>query len=114
MKTEIRINLNDKIKVKLTDFGKQIFYHRYDDINARCMKTAIKPSYPRQDKDGYTTFQLWDFIQLYGRYIGLGQIDVIDPIDMVYEAQIEAVYKKIDGAWVKQSDLSDVFKEEDE
>lgn len=86
---EFRINLNDRIKVKLTDFGKQLFYHRYDGINARCMGTAIEPSYPVVDEDGYTIFQLWDFIQLYGQYIRLGQIDVINPLDIVCAVEIE-------------------------
>ena len=29
----IRINLNEPIKVKLTDLGKKIYYHQYDEIN---------------------------------------------------------------------------------
>jgi hypothetical protein len=27
---------------------------------------------PRIDKDGFSTFQLWDFINLYGKYFVLG------------------------------------------
>jgi hypothetical protein len=29
----IRINLNEPIKVRLTDWGKEIYYHQYDRTN---------------------------------------------------------------------------------
>ena len=30
----MRLNLNDNIKVKLTEHGKDIYYHQYDMTNA--------------------------------------------------------------------------------
>lgn len=82
MTTElIRVNLNDKIMVKLTDLGKEIYYHQFDDaINAGA---KIKPHFPKEDANGYTQFQLWDFIHLYGQHIGMARPNVIEPIDIV-------------------------------
>ena len=30
---DIRINLNEAVKVKLTDLGKDIYYHQFDELN---------------------------------------------------------------------------------
>ena len=38
----VRINLNEWVKVKLTDHGKEIYYHRYDEVNKR-LQRPIKP-----------------------------------------------------------------------
>ena len=75
----IRINLNEWIKVKLTDWGKEIYYHQYDKINHIAGKEICKPKFPKEDENGYTKFQLWDFMELYGEYIGLALPNVIEP-----------------------------------
>lgn len=73
-----KLNLNDIIKVKLTPLGVHIFYHRYDELNNRIVKNGgqpLEPRMPRIDKDGFTEFQLWDFISLYGSYFRIGTLD---------------------------------------
>ena len=82
---KIAINLNDRIKVKLTDLGKDIYYHRFDCLNEHFGREICKPSYPKEDEDGYTSFQLWHFIELYGGYIGMTKPNVIEPLDIVLE-----------------------------
>ena len=81
---EIKININDFIKVKLTDLGKDIFYHKFDEVNAQYGREILRPRYPKEDENGYTEFQLWDFMQLYGSHIGVSYPNVIDPIDIIY------------------------------
>lgn len=85
-KTANKININEHIKVKLTDYGKEIFYHQYDNLNKAFGKEIIKPSYPTVDSDGYTSFQLWCFMNLYGRYIDIGVQNVIEPLEIVFES----------------------------
>ena len=85
IKEPIRINLNEFIKVKLTDLGKDIYYHRYDVINKFAEREVIKPKYPKEDENGYTKFQLWDFIALYGLYIDAAMPNVIQPLEIIYE-----------------------------
>ena len=38
---------------------------------------------PRIDKDGYTDFALYAFMELYGNHIGVGKRNVIDPINII-------------------------------
>ena len=83
----IRINLNEYIEVKLTDHGKDIFYHQFDELNERAGREVIKPEYPKENKYGYTSFQLWQFIELYGPYIGMCKKEVIEPLELLYEEE---------------------------
>lgn len=78
-----RINLNERIKVRLTDLGKDIYYHQFDNLNERAGRCVLKPVYPKTDEDGYTEFQLWVFIELYGRHIGMAKPNVIYPNEIV-------------------------------
>ena len=81
----MRLNLNDNIKVKLTEHGKDIYYHQYDRTNAFLGRELCKPSYPKVDEDGYTTFQLWCFMELYGIHMGMTLPNVIEPLDIVFD-----------------------------
>lgn len=80
----MRLNLNDNIKVKLTEHGKDIYYHQYDRTNAFLGRELCKPSYPKVDEDGYTTFQLWCFMELYGVHMGMTLPNVIKPLEIVF------------------------------
>jgi hypothetical protein len=85
--TEARINLNESIKVKLTDLGKDIYYHRFDAVNKAAGKEICKPCYPKEDEDGYTKFQLWCFMALYGEHMSMTAPAVIKPLEIVYEEE---------------------------
>lgn len=79
-----KINLNETIKVKLTPYGAEIYYKQFDELNKQRGRGICKPHMPRIDKDGYTEFQLWHFIELYGQHIGMCKQNVIKPLDIVY------------------------------
>ena len=64
-----KININDYVKVKLTDSGKDIFYHQYDRVNEQYGKELLKPYYPEEDSDGFVEIQLWQLMQIYGPYM---------------------------------------------
>ena len=81
----IRINLNEPIKVKLTEWGKEIYYHQYDRVNRIAGREICKPKFPEEDENGYTEFQLWCFIELYGEHMGMTLPNVIEPLEIVYE-----------------------------
>ena len=81
----IRINLNEPIKAKLTDWGKEVYYHQYDRTNQIAGREICKPKFPKEDENGYTEFQLWCFIELYGMYMGMTLPNVIEPLEIVYE-----------------------------
>lgn len=83
----IRINLNEPIKVKLTDWGKEIYYHQYDRTNQIAGREICKPKFPKEDENGYTEFQLWCFMELYGGHMGMTLPNVIEPLEIVYESE---------------------------
>ena len=79
-----KINLNETIKVKLTPYGAEIYYKQFDELNKQYAREICKSQMPRIDKEGYTEFQLWHFIELYGQHIGICKQNVIKPLDIVY------------------------------
>lgn len=81
------VNLNDVIKVRLTDLGKDIYYHQYDNLNRQAGREICEPKFPDVDEEGYTSFQLWDFIRLYGGHIGMARQNVIEPLDIICPIQ---------------------------
>ena len=78
-----KLNLNQFVRVKFTDHGKDIYYHQYDELIAVMKARGVKPispSYPPIDKDGYSTMQLWTFMNLYGPHITMGAPNVIEDL----------------------------------
>ena len=50
----VKVNLNDIVRFKLTDHGKDIYFHRYDGLNEAIREKGLKPlepSYPREDEE---------------------------------------------------------------
>lgn len=78
MITMKKLNWNDFIKVKLTDLGREIYFHQYDELIKRGFKTI--PEYPKEDEEGYCDFQLWHFMQLYGPHIGMAFPNVVEDV----------------------------------
>ena len=77
-----QLNLNCIVKVKLTDHGKDIFYHRYDELNKASGRIIITPRFPDVDSEGFSQFQLWDFMQVYGKHMMLAAPEVIKPLNI--------------------------------
>ena len=78
-----KINLNDRVKIKLTPLGVEIYYHQYDELNKQIKERGgkqLEPRMPEIDKDGYTKFTLWNFMELYGEHIGMCKPNVIAPL----------------------------------
>lgn len=75
---ETKINLNDWIKIKLTPYGEDVYRIFY-------CRLKLEPLPLRKDKDGYVSFQLWDFIQIFGSYIYMGNKNVIEPLEIIKE-----------------------------
>ena len=87
---EVKINLNETVKFKLTDYGKDIYYHRFDELNEKIVKAggrSIEPNMPRVDSEGYTEMLLWYFINIYGKHMKLGCDNVVEPFEIIYETE---------------------------
>lgn len=73
----MKFNINDYVKVKLTDYGKLCLKKNYDD-----MMEFLKSWYgddmekyswlefklPEEDGEGYSEWQLWKLMQEFGKY----------------------------------------------
>lgn len=89
MPKTIKINLNDSVKVKLTDAGKDIFYHQNDELNEAIRQIGGRPvaaRMPEVDADGYTSFQLHTLMEIYGPHIAMWK-ELPFATNMLYEVQ---------------------------
>lgn len=95
------VNLNQNIKVKLNDLGKEIYYHRFDEVNEQIKRHGgkpIKPTMPKVDAEGYTQFQIWHFMNLYGKYMEMCSEQVLETLDVII----------VDGWIVEEGDRNEV------
>lgn len=78
-----KFNVNCYMAAKLTDHGKDIYYHQWDELNKFHGKEVIKPTYPEVDENGYTEFQWWDFMRIFGPHMFCGA-DLVVKKNYVY------------------------------
>ncbi len=81
---KITININNKIQVKLTDFGKSILD---EEIYRLKQVSGVPDNYTlyETNDNGYTEFQLWQFINIFGDYLYNGAIPVIENNEILVE-----------------------------
>ena len=80
MKQMIKLNLNDEVKVKLTQEGMEYYCNKHNSIYKDMpellekYKFEIKDLYLKQDKEGYIKFQLHELFLAFGSecYVGSG------------------------------------------
>lgn len=65
------MNINDFVKVKLTEYGKDILREKHENLRKRLPK-MWEYSGPIVDEEGYTKFQMWDLMKTFGPYMQLG------------------------------------------
>jgi len=69
----IPFNINDQIRVKLTDHGRKIHREQFEELRAFCKKTSEwKYVPPAEDENGWSSWQLWCLIDLFGAHVGMG------------------------------------------
>ena len=86
----VKLNWNTKVKVKLTNYGKDIYFHQYDHLIEQ--GASISPVYPDEDERGFTSFQLWEFMNLYGPYIYMTNKPVVKDLNFyIPEDKVEAM-----------------------
>lgn len=70
-------NLNDAIRVKLTDYGKKIYTEELERTNRYFGRRVIENTSPIVDADGYSTFQLWSFMNTFGSYLYMANTEIV-------------------------------------
>lgn len=68
---KIRINTNDKVRIKLTDLGRKIHREWHDDLYK---DLPTNPTYipPKEDADGWSEWQLWCVMHYFGSAMWMG------------------------------------------
>jgi hypothetical protein len=66
----MEVNVNDYVKVKLTEKGHEILKSQHDELReyASYLGDYIEP---KTDDAGFTKFQLWTLMETFGPYIGM-------------------------------------------
>ncbi|MDM0024095.1 hypothetical protein [Variovorax saccharolyticus] len=75
----IDFNVNNYVSVKLTDVGRA--HHRADFENWTSglrKRRAYEP--PKEDAEGWSRWQLWHFMELFGPMVHLGSLLPFDPV----------------------------------
>ena len=83
-------NINDRIKVKLTEYGNSILKA---DTTATLdmLKNFNYPEYSpyHTDKDGYIEFQLWDFMRIFGSHFWNGCPQIIENNEVIFTDKVD-------------------------
>jgi len=67
----IEFNMNDYVKVKLTEIGKKELERQHHKVYEECVyKQPYEPMLP--DKDGWYKFQFHDLMHKFGRLMFMG------------------------------------------
>jgi hypothetical protein len=62
----IEYNLNKTVYARLNNIGRDIYKNYIQSLNSN-LSTELEV-----DENGFTKFQLWDLIHIFGEYINLG------------------------------------------
>lgn len=77
----VKTNLNLYIKVKLNEYGKQIHHDYWKDI---CRDANVQYKL-EVDDEGYSSFQIHEFMNLFGEYAHLGAKPFLETNDVLIE-----------------------------
>ena len=81
---KVIINMNEKVKVKLTAYGHKILRENFDALMKGNPFASMKFTEPKVDEQGYTEFQLWELFQEFGYKINIGFCNLFET-DIVFE-----------------------------
>jgi hypothetical protein len=71
MGSDVAFNINDFVRVRLTDRGRLHCRRRYDSLR-RQYPSLPKYQAPKTDERGYSRWQLWDLMETFGAAIQHG------------------------------------------
>lgn len=72
---DFKVNINETVKVKLTDVGIGILKEQHDELDRKIKannRKGLGEFKLQLDDEGYTRFQLWSFMNAFGEYMTLG------------------------------------------
>ena len=82
-------NINNIVKVKLTEHGKKMLERDHNEFwGSRGILDKFPYQPPKEDKDGYVKFQLWNLMDKLGKYCGLGCAMPFDTVILIDEKDL--------------------------
>lgn len=67
MSRYIPFNINHRVRVKLTDHGREIHRKQFEVLFSDDPDMEYRQ--PDEDADGYSQWQLWDLMNRFGRHV---------------------------------------------
>jgi hypothetical protein len=84
---EMKINLNDVVRVKLTDHGRAVLATDHAGFwSGRGFSYPYLQ--PKEDADGWSKWQLWSLMKAFGPHIGMG-------LDNCFDLTIQTIDKEL-------------------
>lgn len=86
MKRFFPFNINQYVKVRLTDHGRKILRDNYEGLKAYCggsLRFEYRP--PDEDKSGWSKWQAWRLMEEFGPHIGVSSKHPFD-LNILIEA----------------------------
>lgn len=99
------INLNDMVKVKLTEYGKEIYRKYFEDVQ-KYLSCKIEPEI---DEKGFTTLQIHELANIFGPAMFIGNIWQVIENNSIY-----LDLRDMSGKFTVESSISDVLRWLDE
>lgn len=63
----MEFNVNNKVKVKVTEFGEQVLRKRHEEVNKHFLESSEFQL--EKDGEGFTEFQLWELMSIFGEHL---------------------------------------------
>ena len=83
-------NVNSIVKVKLTEYGKELYKKRHIDFFGPPDGPDRFPyNPPEEDADGYSQFKFWDLMNRFSYYVGIGYKLPFDPDILIDEMDLK-------------------------
>jgi hypothetical protein len=88
--THKSFNINYPVKVRLTEYGKELHQQRWEDFWRSIGRLDEFPyTPPKEDENGYCEFQLWNLMQDFGAYCGMGREIPFDTVILIDEKDLK-------------------------
>lgn len=85
----MKFNINNYVRVKLTPLGREIYRERRRDfkrlLEKQCVKVKLADSMLVEDEEGWSKWQLWNLMEVFGPHVGLGS-------DPVFQTEIDILF----------------------
>ncbi|MEH7503275.1 hypothetical protein V7152_14900 [Neobacillus drentensis] len=71
-KMNYKVNFNEPVKVQLTEAGIYILKQRHEELKRKIGRPNLEPVDIKIDDEGYSSFQLWSLMNVFGNHMSLG------------------------------------------